>query len=647
MQHSDEVRQRIEANKKEAARRLAATRERQNRALNAQRNAAPVTQNGSRSLDSFPAGPRNGQNNNIPNGGVHTPNPFDNYPVRGPSDPARPNLAPNSHSSTNPFAPRASSFPVRNPAPVSAGFNPVLGDPSRLKPMYVSLPQPPTGPQSKPVIPPKAPANRIIVKASLLPKGRFLVSSPYSVQLTELCKRFKTRNYNPKDRAWSFHLSDYSSFEKAVQGELKAYVIWEGLPKFIQEAFVKGKFADKTDGVDLSEKIPPALLNALLPYQVVGVRFAVSNAGRVLIADDMGLGKTIQAIATAQYFQEFPVLCVAPSSMRFEWKEQWLRWCPQLKNCDVLVVTSRNQIDSSTSAKIIISTYDLLSGVQKDLMQIGVPTVICDESHSLKTYKAARTKAAMEICKSAKHILLLSGTPALSRPQELYSQLEIIDKQLFKSFPEFGRRYCNGHMSNRGFMDYSGKSNTEELQVRIPVVFTSISMLVSDMIVAYMQLMLESTVMIRRLKKDVANQLREKSRKVVLLDPDIVQFDTKELTESQEHFRRQTSSKTASHHEKRGSLLNYYQQTGKAKVPAVIQYLQQLMEGNETLKVVIFAHHNYVLSQLYGALSETYRGIRIDGSTAPEDRKVLCDTFQQDDNCRIAVLSITACSTGL
>ncbi|GAU98304.1 hypothetical protein RvY_09468 [Ramazzottius varieornatus] len=122
-----------------------------------------------------------------------------------------------------------------------------------------------------------------------------------------------------------------------------------------------------------------------------------------------------------------------------------------------------------------------------------------------------------------------------------------IDKQLFKSFPEFGRRYCNGHMSNRGFMDYSGKSNTEELQ-----------------------LMLESTVMIRRLKKDVANQLREKSRKVVLLDPDIVQFDTKELTESQEHFRRQTSSKTASHHEKRGSLLNYYQQTGKAKVPAVI-----------------------------------------------------------------------------
>ncbi|GAV09941.1 hypothetical protein RvY_19410, partial [Ramazzottius varieornatus] len=73
----------------------------------------------------------------------------------------------------------------------------------------------------------------------------------------------------------------------------------------------------------------------------------------------------------------------------------------------------------------------------------------------------------------------------------------------------------------------------------------------------------------------------------------------------------------------------------------------QLMEGNETLKVVIFAHHNYVLSQLYGALSETYRGIRIDGSTAPEDRKVLCDTFQQDDNCRIAVLSITACSTGL
>ena len=62
---------------------------------------------------------------------------------------------------------------------------------------------------------------------------------------------------------------------------------------------------------------------------------------------------------------------------------------------------------------------------------------------------------------------------------------------------------------------------------------------------------------------------------------------------------------------------------------------------------MIFAHHTYVINELFSTLSETYRGIRIDGSTDPQDRKVLCDTFQQDDNCRIAVLSITACSTGL
>ena len=227
------------------------------------------------------------------------------------------------------------------------------------------------------------------------------------------------------------------------------------------------------------------------------------------------------------------------------------RWCPGLKEVEIQVLTTSRQVDSSTSAKVVIVTYDLLSSIQKQLIRIGFPTVICDESHALKSYKAARTKATMEICKSAKHIILLSGTPALSRPSELYSQLEIIDKSLFKSFPEFGRRYCDGHMSARGFMDYNGKSNTEELQI-----------------------VLESTVMIRRLKKDVASELPEKSRKVVLLDPDMVQLSTTELSDSENHYKQQTRSNNASHQEVRRCLLNYFQQTGKAKTPAVIQYLQ-------------------------------------------------------------------------
>jgi len=50
--------------------------------------------------------------------------------------------------------------------------------------------------------------------------------------------------------------------------------------------------------------------------------FAVAKQGRLLLADDMGLGKTVQAICIAAYYRnEWPLLVVAPSSVRFTWAE--------------------------------------------------------------------------------------------------------------------------------------------------------------------------------------------------------------------------------------------------------------------------------------------------------------------------------------
>lgn len=44
--------------------------------------------------------------------------------------------------------------------------------------------------------------------------------------------------------------------------------------------------------------------------------------GRLLLADDMGLGKTVQAICIAAYYRnEWPLLVVTPSSVRFTWAE--------------------------------------------------------------------------------------------------------------------------------------------------------------------------------------------------------------------------------------------------------------------------------------------------------------------------------------
>lgn len=42
-----------------------------------------------------------------------------------------------------------------------------------------------------------------------------------------------------------------------------------------------------------------------------------------------------------------------------------------------------------------------------------------------------------------KRVILLSGTPALSRPLELYPLLSIIQPKVFNKFHVFANRYCD------------------------------------------------------------------------------------------------------------------------------------------------------------------------------------------------------------
>ena len=70
----------------------------------------------------------------------------------------------------------------------------------------------------------------------------------------------------------------------------------------------------------------PSLLETLMPFQRDGVTFALEKNGRILLADDMGLGKTLQALAIVSAFrQDWPLLVICPSSVRFSWKSAIIR----------------------------------------------------------------------------------------------------------------------------------------------------------------------------------------------------------------------------------------------------------------------------------------------------------------------------------
>ncbi|XP_027631115.1 LOW QUALITY PROTEIN: SWI/SNF-related matrix-associated actin-dependent regulator of chromatin subfamily A-like protein 1 [Tupaia chinensis] len=463
----------------------------------------------------------------------------------------------------------------------------------------------------------------------LISRARFEVDIGYSEDLIALFKQMDSRNYDCKTRKWNFLLEEHSKLIKKVR--CLPQVQLEPLPTTKNTLFKGHKvtlaFASQLEKTSLSStadvpeadlsEVDPKLVSSLMPFQRAGVNFAVAKGGRLLLADDMGLGKTIQAICIAAvYRKEWPLLVVVPSSVRFTWEQAFRRWLPSLSPDRInVVVTGKDRL---TAGLVNIVSFDLLSKLEKQL-KTPFKVVIIDESHFLKNLKTARCRAAMPILKVAKRVILLSGTPAMSRPAELYSQIIAVKPTFFPQFHAFGLRYCDAKRLSWGW-DYSGSSNLGELK-----------------------LLLEEAVMLRRLKSDVLSQLPAKQRKMVVVAPGRISASVRAALDTA--AKEMTTDKTKK--QQKEALILFFNRTAEAKIPSVIEYILDLLESGRE-KFLVFAHHKVVLDAITKALEKKHvQHIRIDGSTSSADREDLCQQFQLSERHAVAVLSITAANMGL
>ncbi|XP_034742421.1 SWI/SNF-related matrix-associated actin-dependent regulator of chromatin subfamily A-like protein 1 isoform X4 [Etheostoma cragini] len=489
------------------------------------------------------------------------------------------------------------------------------------KPVQSPVAQLPSNSSSLNAVPAKKPVISVRGKCAAHTEGRFRVEVGYHTELIAVFKSIPSKNYDMKTRKWSFSIEDYKKLLDLLGGIAAVEV--EPLPRAVVQAF-SSRF-DGTEAkssavpeADLSS-IDPSLTCSLMPFQREGVNFAVSKQGRLLLADDMGLGKTVQAICIAAYYRsEWPLLVVAPSSVRFTWAEAFRRWLPSLSPERINVVVKAK--DNLRSGLVNIISYDLLSRMDKQQPGNSFNVLIMDESHFLKNMKTARCKAALPLLKAAKRVILLSGTPAMSRPSELYTQILAVRPTLFPRFHEFGMRYCNATQMPWGW-DYSGSSNLGELK-----------------------LLLEECLMLRRLKCDVLSQLPAKQRKVVTVTIDGINARIKAALSA---AAKQLASEQSNKRKEKEALLIFYNHTAEAKLQAIMEYITDMLEcGRE--RFLVFAHHKLVLDHIVTELvKKNVSHIRIDGSTPSAERQQLCEKFQYSTKTCVAVLSITAANMGI
>uniref|UniRef100_A0A7N6F9V5 Zinc finger, RAN-binding domain containing 3 n=1 Tax=Anabas testudineus TaxID=64144 RepID=A0A7N6F9V5_ANATE len=377
--------------------------------------------------------------------------------------------------------------------------------------------------------------------------------------------------------------------------------------------------------------LPHKLLQRLMPFQREGVEFALSRGGRL-----MGLGKTVQAIAVAYAFrQEWPLLVVVPSSLKYPWIEELERWIPELQPGDINLVENKSHNMGISSSKVTVLGYGLLTTDARTLVEAlsrqRFAVVVVDESHYLKSRNAARTKILVPLIQSAKRAILLTGTPALGRPEELFMQIDALYPKRFGTWTDYAKKYCNAHyryFGPRRQWDCRGASNLDELHQRL------------------------SQIMIRRLKADVLTQLPPKIRQRIPFD--LPKEAAKEASASFAEWERLMkglgSGVVAMDNpftEVMGLVTQMYKQTAIAKAGAVKDYIKMMLEA-EQLKFLVFAHHLTMLQACTEAVIEAKAGyIRIDGSVPSSERIQLVHKFQTDPETRVAILSIQAAGQGL
>lgn len=150
--------------------------------------------------------------------------------------------------------------------------------------------------------------------------------------------------------------------------------------------------------------------------------------------------------------------------------------------------------------------------------------------------------------------------------------------------------------------------------------------------------------MTRRTKDQVLHELPRKVRQQVFLK--VEPKNLKELLEMTASADASTSGGDPLESlMKRAEYMQLWKKTAEIKLPAMIKYVEDLLEGES--KILLFAHHLSILDAFENCLYEKkIRFIRIDGTTATHERQDLCSQFQREENIRVALLSITAASVG-
>ncbi len=361
------------------------------------------------------------------------------------------------------------------------------------------------------------------------------------------------------------------------------------------------------------------------------------------LADDMGLGKTVQVLAMLEARRQEataaggsgqqgrarrPSLGVVPRSLIFNWVQEAKRFTPELRVLDHTGLDrSREDFSHFAEHDLVLTTYGTLRRDILLLKETQFDYVILDEAQAIKNADTASAKAARLL--KAGHRLALSGTPIENHLGELWSLLDFLNPGLLGSSRAFAAAT-------------SGKAEAD-----------------ADARAALAKAL--RPFILRRTKGQVASDLPEKVEQTIHCQLDAEQ--RRLYDELRDHYRQSLLAKI----EQDGlgkckmhvleALLRLRQAAchpglidktrrgeSSAKLESLLPQLREVMD--EGHKAIVFSQFTSLLSIVRDRLDgEKVAYEYLDGRTRDRQEKVR--RFQEDENCRLFLISLKAGGLGL
>lgn len=372
------------------------------------------------------------------------------------------------------------------------------------------------------------------------------------------------------------------------------------------------------------------------PYQLKGIARGL-QLKRYINGDEQGLGKTLQSLGTLyvaeKYKNEdvFPCLVICPSSTKINWKREWEMWTD--KKAMVLETNTKDtwhRFYEMAMADVFITNYESLkkyfvksmpkkgSHSREIVMDERIKlfkSIIIDESHRCKDPSTQQAKITLQLSLGKEWILLLTGTPVVNKPIDLYPQLAIMGR-----LGEFGGRkgylgrYCEGGR---------GASNLRELNYY-----------------------LNKRGFFRREKTQVAKDLPEKQRQTILCDittrheynkakNDFVSFLKDKGCDDKEIARKLRGEIMV----KMGELKRI---SALGKMKEVIEFVSEVTESGE--KLILFCTLHSIVDELR---KEFPTAVTVTGRDSVEQKQRHIDAFQNDTDTKLIICNIRAAGVGI